>query len=102
MAQRTSSLESANARLRLEIAERKTVEKEREQLISELQEALSEVKKLSGMLPICSHCKKIRDDKGYWNQVESYIGSHSEAEFSHSICPACAKKFYPDIPIYDK
>jgi len=53
------------------------------------------------LLPICSHCKNIRDDKGYWNQIESYIHEHSEAEFSHSICPECAIKYYPDMDIYD-
>jgi PAS domain S-box-containing protein len=58
--------------------------------------ALSEVKTLSGLLPICASCKKIRDDKGYWNQIESYIRDHSEADFSHSICPVCAKKLYPE------
>lgn len=63
----------------------------------EMREALSNVKMLSGMLPICASCKKIRDDKGYWNQIESYIRSHSEADFSHGICPECAKKLYSDI-----
>ncbi|MEE8480112.1 MAG: hypothetical protein V3T59_02605 [Desulfobacterales bacterium] len=53
------------------------------------------------MLPICATCKKIRDDKGYWSQIESYIRQHSEAEFSNSICPDCAKKHYPDFDIYD-
>jgi len=72
-------------------------EKERENLILELTEALTEVKKLSGMLPICASCKKIRDDKGYWNQIESYIRDRSEAEFSHGICPDCAKKLYPEL-----
>ncbi len=62
---------------------------------------LAEVKKLSGLLPICSICKKIRDDKGYWNQIEAYIQEHSEAEFSHSICKKCAKEHYPDLDIYD-
>ena len=52
---------------------------------------------ISGMLPICANCKKIRDDKGYWNQIEAYIGDHSEAEFSHGICPDCAKKLYPEF-----
>ncbi len=66
-----------------------------------VEEALAKVKKLSGLLPICSHCKKIRDDKGYWNQIEAYIGEHSEADFSHSICPECAKIHYPDLDIYD-
>ena len=64
-------------------------------------EALSKIKTLSGLLPICSHCKKIRDDKGYWNQIESYIHKHSDAEFSHSICPECAKKYYPDMDLYE-
>ncbi|MEN8257887.1 MAG: PAS domain-containing protein [Thermodesulfobacteriota bacterium] len=63
----------------------------------QLQQALSEVRQLSGFLPICASCKKIRDDKGYWNQIESYIRDHSEAEFSHSICPGCTKKLYPDF-----
>ncbi len=67
---------------------------EREQLISRLQEALSQVKQLSGMLPICASCKKIRDDRGYWQQIESYIRDHSEAEFTHGLCPDCATKLY--------
>lgn len=67
----------------------------------ELEEALDNVKKLSGLLPICMHCKKIRDDKGYWTQIESYIHDHSEAEFSHSICQDCAKTHYPDLDIYE-
>lgn len=67
----------------------------------ELERALSEVKTLRGLLPICASCKKIRDDKGYWNQIESYIGKYSEVEFSHAICPDCAKKLYPDLDIYD-
>ena len=62
-----------------------------------LQIALDDVKKLSGFLPICSNCKKIRDDKGYWNQIEKYILEHSEAEFTHGICPGCTKKLYPDM-----
>ena len=68
---------------------------EREKLIARLKKALSEVKVLSGMLPICTSCKKIRDDKGYWKQIESYISEHSDALFSHSICPDCAEKLYP-------
>jgi len=83
------------------ITERKQAEEQRDKLISDLQKALSEVKTLRGFLPICSHCKNIRDDKGYWNQIESYIHEHSDAEFSHSICPECAKKYYPDMDIYD-
>lgn len=69
---------------------------EREKLITELHTALDKVKLLSGFLPICASCKKIRDDKGYWQQIESYIRDHSEAEFSHGICPDCAHKLYPD------
>ncbi|MBF0258101.1 MAG: transporter substrate-binding domain-containing protein [Desulfamplus sp.] len=85
----------------LDITERKQVDLEKEKLISDLQNALKEVKQLSGLLPICSHCKKIRDDKGYWNQIEVYIRDHSDAEFSHGICQECAKKHYPDLNIYD-
>ena len=72
-----------------------------EKTVAELQNALSEVKSLSGLLPICSHCKKIRDDKGYWNNIEAYIHEHSEAEFSHGICQECAKKHYPDYDLYE-
>ncbi len=81
----------------LDITERKQIENEKENLIEKLHDALSQVKQLSGFLPICASCKKIRDDNGYWNQIESYIKEHSEAEFSHSICPDCAKKLYPDL-----
>lgn len=70
---------------------------DKSKLIIQLQASLSQIKNLSGLLPICSSCKKIRDDKGYWNQIESYIREHSEAEFSHSICPECSKKIYPDF-----
>ena len=81
----------------LDISDRKQSEEEREKLIKELQDALSKIKTLSGLLPICSACKKIRDDKGYWNQIEAFIRDHSEAEFSHSICPECAKRLYPNF-----
>ena len=63
----------------------------------ELQKALSEVKKLSGFIPICASCKKIRDDEGYWQQIEAYISNRSEALFSHGICPDCARKLYPEL-----
>ena len=66
---------------------------------NELQKAISEIKTLSGLLPICASCKKIRDDKGYWNQIEAYIRARSEAEFSHSICPECAEQLYSDLVI---
>ena len=64
---------------------------------NELQKAFSEIKTLGGLLPICASCKMIRDDKGYWNQIEAYIRDRSEAEFSHSICPKCADKLYSDL-----
>ena len=80
-----------------DITARKRAEEEREQLISELRTALSDIKTLRGLLPICAHCKKIRDDQGYWNKLESYIGRHSEAAFSHGICPECARKYYSDL-----
>lgn len=84
-----------------DVTEIKRRQIEREKLIAELQNALAEVKTLSGLLPICSHCKKIRDDKGYWNQIEGYIQEHSDAKFSHGICRECATKHYPDLDIYD-
>jgi len=77
--------------------ERKRISNEKEQLIEELKNALAKVKVLQGMLPICSYCKKIRDDQGYWNQIEVYISEHSGAEFSHGLCPHCAHTLYPDI-----
>lgn len=87
----------ATLSLLTDITDRKNLEKERESIINELQKALSDVKALSGLLPICSNCKKIRDDKGYWNQIEVYISEHSEADFSHSLCPDCVNKLYPFI-----
>ncbi len=80
----------------IDITSRKQVEEEREKLISELQEALSKIKVLSGLVPICAHCKKIRDDSGYWNQLEDYMTRHSDMVFSHGTCPECARKLYPD------
>jgi hypothetical protein len=78
------------ARLRADIDERN-------KLIAELQEALENVKTLGGLLPICAWCKNIRDDQGYWKKVETYIAEHSTAEFTHGICPECAKKLYPKL-----
>jgi len=77
-----------------DITLRKEAEGERERMFRELQEAMAKVKTLSGMLPVCASCKKIRDDQGYWQQIEAYISDHSEAEFSHGICPDCAKNIY--------
>ena len=69
----------------------------------ELQNAIDEIETLKGIIPICADCKKVRDDKGYWNQIEIYIRDHSDADFSHSICPDCMKKLYPDyIPNSEK
>ncbi|MFZ0449625.1 MAG: response regulator [Desulfatiglandaceae bacterium] len=85
-----------------DITERKQAEQQREKTIVKLQDALAEVKTLRGFFPICSYCKKIRDDKGYWNQIESYIQKHSDAEFSHGICPECAEKYYPDMDLYEE
>ncbi len=67
-----------------------------QELITQLQEALAKVKTLGGLLPICASCKKIRDDQGYWNQLEAYFLTHSEIEFSHGLCPDCAKSLYPE------
>ncbi len=81
------------------ITKRKLAEDALKEKHNKLLEALKEIKVLSGLLPICASCKKIRDDTGYWNQIESYINQHSEAEFSHSICPDCAKNLYPDLDL---
>ena len=77
-------------------------ERERDLLIKKLQEALATIKTLSGMLPICAGCKKIRDDEGYWEEVELYVKKHSAAEFTHGICPACFKGLYGDINIEEE
>lgn len=79
-----------------DISERKTAEYEQDRLIRELQDALGKVKTLSGLLPICASCKKIRDQGGRWHSLEIYIRDHSEADFSHGICPDCQKKLYPE------
>ena len=87
-----------------DITERKRAEEKIQQYIAELekknkefQDALANVRQLTGMLPICASCKQIRDDKGYWSAVESYIGKHTEAMFSHGLCPECEKKAYEDL-----
>jgi HPt (histidine-containing phosphotransfer) domain-containing protein len=101
-------LQESNQELEKEIARRKESEAElrhyEEQLeemvdqrTKELQLALANVKILTGMLPICASCKNIRDDEGYWHQVEVYIRSHTEVEFSHGICPDCTTKLYPEL-----
>jgi PAS domain S-box-containing protein len=80
-----------------DITERKASEAEREKLIKELEQALVNVRTLRGLIPICAGCKKIRDDKGFWNQVENYVAAHSEAKFSHGLCPECAQRLYPEL-----
>ena len=82
-----------------DVTERKAVEHEKEQLIEELKAALSKVRLLSGLLPICASCKKIRDDSGQWHQLETFIRAHSEARFSHGVCPECAKQLYPEYDL---
>lgn len=81
------------------VEERKKAELERERLIGELQDALRNIKTLTGLLPICASCKRIRDDKGYWNRIEKYIEDHSDAMLSHGICPECMKRLYPEVDI---
>ena len=92
--QKTKELKEFNTNLEAIVIERT---KELSEVNAQLKNSLQEVKKLSGFLPICASCKKIRDDKGYWNQIEEYITTHSEAQFSHSICHECAKKIYPEL-----
>jgi response regulator RpfG family c-di-GMP phosphodiesterase len=74
----------------------KRAEDERDHLIEELKAALARIKTLSGLIPICTHCKKVRDDRGYWEQVEAFVSRHSDAEFTHGLCPVCVEKLYPD------
>ena len=97
VAERTAELAITNESLRAENTARRQTEVERDRLIQDLQKSLANVKSLSGLLPICAGCKKIRDDKGYWSQVESYVQMHSEATFTHGLCPDCIKKYYPEL-----
>lgn len=80
-----------------DIAVRKRIEREKEELIQSLEKALREVKVLRGILSICAACKKVRDDQGCWNQIEQYMQAHTEAQFSHGLCPDCAERLYPDV-----
>jgi len=84
-------------KLKQEMDQRKAREQELKKRTQELEQALKEVKVLRGFIPICASCKKIRNDRGYWQLVEAYIREHSEAEFSHGICPDCIKKFFPGV-----
>jgi len=92
-------LDEANKELHREIRVREETEAELANTIKELQQAFGEVRTLSGLLPICAGCKKIRDDQGYWQQIETYISEHSDADFSHGICPECIKRLYPDLKV---
>lgn len=92
-----SEREKLITQLSEEINERKRAEEGRERLITELKTAFAEVKTLRGIIPICSNCKKIRDDEGYWQQVEEYIQERSEAAFSHGLCHECAEELYPQV-----
>jgi hypothetical protein len=83
--------------LRAHLQARQRAETERERLIVELQAALASVKTLKGLIPICASCKKVRDDQGYWTQLETYLKEHSDAEFSHGLCLECMRKLYPDL-----
>ncbi len=85
----------------VDVTERRKAQDALRQERDKLRAAISEINTLSGLVPICSNCKKIRDDQGYWNQIEKYIGERSNAQFSHGICPECAKKLYPDFDLYD-
>jgi hypothetical protein len=78
------------------IDKRRELEKERENLIVELRRSLEEIKTLRNILPICASCKKVRDDNGYWHQMEIYLRDHSQTELSHGLCPDCVKKLYPN------
>jgi len=84
-----------------DITQRKWLEEDKQNLLKKLQEALAHIKELKGMLPICANCKKIRNDKGYWQFVEEYISEHTDATFTHGMCPDCMKSFYPDVALGD-
>jgi CheY-like chemotaxis protein len=84
------------ARVRTHLHLRRLVKLERQQR-TELEESLARIKQLSGLLPICARCKCIRDDQGYWNQLEQYFSDHADVEFTHGICPNCARELYPEV-----
>ena len=81
------------------ITEQKKLEEERERLIHEIQKSINEIKTLNGLIPICAWCKNMRNDDGYWQSVEQYIGEHSKADFTHSICAVCQNKYFPEIKL---
>jgi CRP-like cAMP-binding protein len=94
---RTRALDNVNQALRLQIDSHKQAEAEKERLIADLQDALRKVTALGGLLPVCVVCKKVRDDQGYWKQLETYVQEHSGAEIQHSICAACSEKRFPEF-----
>ncbi|MBU0490822.1 MAG: response regulator [Chloroflexi bacterium] len=92
-----TQLERANQELTRQLTETRRSRAELQARNHELQEALSTIKTLKGLIPICAGCKKIRDDQGYWNHLEAYIMAHSDAQFSHGLCPDCARRLYPSV-----
>lgn len=99
--ERTAALAESNRDLQFEVEERTKAQGKLDKTVAELQEALGKVKTLKGLLPICASCKSIRDDRGYWRRIESYVHEHTGADFSHGICPDCAKKLYPEYMVED-
>ena len=97
MAENLQNTMASRDELIFEIKQRKKAEGEKEEIIVALEKAIEEINTLEGILPICMHCKEIRDDKGYWNQLEKYISEHSQVQFSHSICDKCLKEHYPEF-----
>lgn len=99
MAQNLQETMTSRDELIIEVEQRKKAEEEKEKIIDDLEKALEDIKTLSGIVPICSYCKQIRDDKGYWNKLEKYISERSDAKFSHGICDECIKKYYSDLDV---
>lgn len=97
VADRTAELQTANEQLLDEIRRRERIQEQQSQTLAELKQAMKDIKTLSGLIPICSSCKKVRDDDGFWNQIESFISDHSGAMFSHGICPDCKDVLYPGL-----
>lgn len=93
---RAEELQRLNSELAHEVTERRYVQQANEELIKELRNAMAEVRTLSGLLPICSSCKQVRDDQGYWSRLETYLSKHTDISFSHGLCKECAQKIYPD------
>jgi len=93
---KAEELQRLNSELAHEVTERRYVQLANEELIKELRNAMAEVKTLSGLLPICSSCKQVRDDQGYWSRIETYLSKHTDISFSHGLCKECAQKIYPD------